>query len=85
MTSIKRLAATLLLANQPIILFMATIGLTFFIEGLGETIWGSEIKPLNVGIPQDVWFVGDTMIQQADVFAAVVAGIWIGRLFGTPA
>ena len=40
------------LVNQPyIILFMATIGLNFFLEGLGEMAWGANVKKLDVGIP----------------------------------
>ena len=48
------------LVNQEgIILFMATIGLTFFLEGLGEMIWGSNVKRLDIGIPdQPVEFGG---------------------------
>src|SRR5262249_4696404 len=40
------------LVNQaPIILFMATIGLNFFLEGFGEMLWGANVKKLDVGIP----------------------------------
>src|SRR5690349_3544786 len=43
------------LVNQPgIILFMATIGLTFFLEGFGQMLWGSDVKAMPVaelGIP----------------------------------
>jgi|GEM_PF-628932 len=41
-----------LINQEPIILFMATIGLAYFMEGLGELMWGSEIKRLDIGIPQ---------------------------------
>ena len=40
------------LVNQaPIILFMATIGLAFFMEGFGDLMWGAEVKVLDVGLP----------------------------------
>ncbi|MSU90395.1 branched-chain amino acid ABC transporter permease [Rhodobacteraceae bacterium 2CG4] len=40
------------LVNQaPIILFMATIGLAYFMEGLGDLMWGSDLKTLDVGLP----------------------------------
>ena len=40
------------LVNQPgITLFMATLGITFFIEGFGQILWGSEIYKLDLGIP----------------------------------
>src|SRR4030095_15574445 len=42
------------LVNQPaIILFMATIGLNFFLEGFGEMVWGANVKKLDVGIPDE--------------------------------
>ena len=40
-----------LVNQEPIILFMATIGLAYFMEGFGDLMWGSEIKKLDVGIP----------------------------------
>ena len=41
-----------LVGQEPIILFMATIGLAYFMEGFGDLMWGSEIKKLDVGIPK---------------------------------
>ena len=38
-----------LVNQEPIILFMATIGLAYFLEGLGDLMWGSDIKKLDVG------------------------------------
>lgn len=67
------------LVNQPqITLFMATIGLTFVLEGLSQLIWGSQPHGLELGIPDvpmewlsERWNVN---ISQFDLFAAVVAG-----------
>jgi branched-chain amino acid transport system permease protein len=76
------------LVNQPdIILFMATIGLTFFLEGFGETIWGSNVKamPLEaLGIPEGqlrfTFVDGPVIIQELDLTAAVVAAILVAVL-----
>jgi branched-chain amino acid transport system permease protein len=66
------------LVNQPqIILFMATIGFAFFLEGFGEMLWGSEVKPLHVGLPDDAYFIGEMMIQQSDLAAAAIAGVLV--------
>src|SRR3990167_8088575 len=71
------------LVNQaPITLFMATIGLTFVLEGLSQMIWGSQPHGLELGVP-DVpmewlsqrWNVN---ISQFDLFAALVAGVMWG-------
>ena len=37
--------------QEPIIMFMATIGLAYFMEGFGDLMWGANIKSLQVGIP----------------------------------
>jgi branched-chain amino acid transport system permease protein len=73
------------LVNQPqITLFMATIGLTFVLEGLSQLVWGSQPHGLELGIP-DVpmewlsqrWNVN---ISQFDLFAAFVAGLLVAVL-----
>src|SRR5215510_249933 len=73
------------LVNQPpITLFMATIGLTFVLEGLSQFLWGSQPHGLELGIP-DVpmewlsqrWNIN---ISQFDLFAAFVAGVLVAVL-----
>ena len=69
------------LVNQaPIILFMSTIGIAFFLEGFGEFIWGGDVHALDVGIPNGAWFVGDMMIQQFDVSQAIIAAVLVAAL-----
>ena len=73
------------LVNQPpITLFMATIGLTFVLEGLSQLLWGSQPHGLELGIPDvpmewlsEKWNIN---ISQFDVFAAVVAGVLVAVL-----
>jgi branched-chain amino acid transport system permease protein len=73
------------LVNQPpITLFMATIGLTFVLEGLSQLVWGSQPHGLELGI-QDVpmeWLSQSTgmNISQFDVFASLVAGVLVAVL-----
>jgi branched-chain amino acid transport system permease protein len=67
------------LVNQPqITLFMATIGLAFFIEGLAQLIWGAKVYPLELGI-QDEPIPAllerlNMAVSRLDLFAALVAG-----------
>src|ERR1700693_1284882 len=49
--AIERIVLRPLVNQEYIILFMATIGLNFFLEGFGELLWGSNVKKLDVGIP----------------------------------
>jgi branched-chain amino acid transport system permease protein len=73
------------LVNQPpITLFMATIGLTFVLEGLSQLVWGSQPHGLEIGVP-DVpleWLSEKTNINisQFDLFASAVAGILVAVL-----
>jgi branched-chain amino acid transport system permease protein len=73
------------LVNQaPITLFMATIGLTFVLEGLSQLVWGSQPHGLELGI-QDVpmeWLSQSTgiNISQFELFAAGVAGMLVAAL-----
>ncbi|MCB2143503.1 MAG: branched-chain amino acid ABC transporter permease, partial [Rhodobacteraceae bacterium] len=54
------------LVNQaPIILFMATIGMAYFLEGLGDIMWGADIKKLDVGLPQGINETIDTVTFNA--------------------
>ncbi|HEX9856992.1 MAG TPA: branched-chain amino acid ABC transporter permease, partial [Paracoccaceae bacterium] len=51
---IERYILKHLVNQEPIILFMATIGLAYFLEGFGDILWGSDIKKLDVGLPQGI-------------------------------
>jgi len=69
------------LVNQPyIILFMATIGLNFFLEGFGELLWGANVKRLDVGIPDKSFMVQGVQINQLELTAAVTAAILVSVL-----
>ena len=72
-----------LVNQEPIILFMATIGLAYFLEGLSDLMWGSEIKKLDVGLPQGINETIDQVtydlfgygffIDNLDIVATIVA------------
>ncbi len=49
--AIERFVLKHLVNQEPIILFMATIGLAYFLEGMGDLMWGSDVKTLDVGLP----------------------------------
>ncbi len=79
------------LVNQPgIILFMATIGLTYFLEGFGDLMWGADIKKLDVGLPQGInlavetatynWFGYGFFIDNLDITATVIAALLVTSL-----
>lgn len=82
-----------LVGQEPIILFMATIGLAYFLEGVGDLMWGSDIKTLEIGLPQggSLWVENITaglggedfygfFIDKLDMVATLVAIVLVGGL-----
>ena len=78
--AVERLVLRPLVNQEQIILFMATIGISFFLDGFGQQIWGSDVHTLSIGIPQDPIFVGDVLINEFDLIAAIVAGSLVAAL-----
>jgi branched-chain amino acid transport system permease protein len=81
---IERVVLRPLVNQAQITLFMATIGLTFVLEGLSQLIWGSQPHGLELGIPDipmewlsQRWNIN---ISQFDLFAAFVAGLLVAVL-----
>src|SRR5581483_6397938 len=62
--AIERVVLRPLVNQEQIILFMATIGLTFFLDGFGELAWGSNVKRLDVGIPDTSFMVWGVQINR---------------------
>ena len=90
---VERFILKHLVNQEPIILFMATIGLAYFMEGFGDLMWGSNIKTLDVGIPQggNFWIEEKTAflggddfygfyLDTLDIYATVIAVILVSTL-----
>lgn len=78
---IERLMLRHLVNQEPIILFMATIGLAYVLEGVGDIMWGSDVKLLDIGIPQGASdYMLDTFniyVEKLELFAAATAAIMV--------
>ena len=76
---IERLVLRHLVNQEGVTLLMATLGITYFLDGLGQTLFGSEIYKLDVGMPKDPIFLlpnvfeGGVLVNAEDVVAALVA------------
>ena len=73
------------LVNQPqISLFMATIGLSFFIEGLAQLLWGANVRGLDLGIQDEpIAWISDRSginISKFDLMAALIAAVLVTAL-----
>ena len=87
---VQRVIFKHLVGQEPIILFMATIGLAYFMEGMGDMMWGADIKKLDVGLPQGInlWIDETTFnifdygffIDNLDIVATIIAIILVGVL-----
>jgi len=87
---VQRVIFKHLVGQEPIILFMATIGLAYFMEGFGDMMWGAEIKKLDVGLPQGInlWIDETTynifdygfFIDNLDIVATIIAIILVSVL-----
>jgi len=78
--AIERLVLRPLVNQEHIILFMATIGLSFFLEGFGEMLWGSNVKRLDVGIPDRSFQVAGIQVNQLELSAAITAAVLVAIL-----
>lgn len=74
---VERLILRHLVNQEQIILFMSTLGLAYFMEGLGDTLFGSDVKPLDIGLPTGAWdYLLDThnlYVEKLELVAGAVA------------
>ncbi len=83
---VERLVLRPLVNQEGIALFMATLGVTYFLDGFGQTVWGSDIYEINLGIPKEPvmvlenMFQGGILVNKEDFVAALVAGVLVAGL-----
>ncbi len=83
---VERLVLRHLVNQESVVLLMATLGITYFIDGVGQTIWGSDIYEINLGLPKtptliaDGLFQGGILINQEDLVFALVAALLVVAL-----
>ena len=83
---IERLALSKLVNQEHITLLMATLGITYFLDGLGQTLFGNDIYKIDVGMPKDPMilfenvFDGGVLISKEDLIAAGVSALLVVAL-----
>jgi branched-chain amino acid transport system permease protein len=76
---IERLVLGKLVNQEGITLLMATLGITYFLDGFGQTLFGSEIYKIDIGLPKDPMFLlenvfqGGLLVNKEDLYAAAIA------------
>jgi len=84
--AIEFLVLRRLVNQEGIILFMATLGIAYFLEGFGQTLWGSDIYKINLRLPQNPIFIlesvfpGGLLIDPAELVAAVICAAMVAVL-----
>jgi branched-chain amino acid transport system permease protein len=83
---IERLALRHLVNQEGTTLLMATLGISYFLDGIGQTLFGSDIYKIDIGMPKEPIFVFDTMfpggilINKEDLYAALIAALLVAGL-----
>ena len=75
--AIERVVLRPLVNRSPITLFMATLGLSCFIEGLAQALWGAQVHGLDLGVSDEPLELGGMLLSQFDIFAAVTAAVLV--------
>jgi branched-chain amino acid transport system permease protein len=75
--AIERAVLRPLVNQPPITLFMATLGLSYVIEGAAQLLWGTQVHGLDLGISDMPFDLAGVFISQFDVFAAAIAGAMV--------
>ena len=80
---IEKLVLGKLVNQEGITLLMATLGITYFLDGFGQTLFGSDIYKIDVGLPKDPLFLlesvfeGGVLVNKEDLYAAVIAAAMV--------
>jgi branched-chain amino acid transport system permease protein len=83
---IEKLVLGKLVNQEGITLLMATLGITYFLDGFGQTLFGSDIYKIDVGLPKDPIFLlenlfqGGLLVNKEDLYAAVIAAALVAVL-----
>jgi branched-chain amino acid transport system permease protein len=83
---IERLVLGKLVNQEGVTLLMATLGIAYFLDGLGQTLFGSAIYKIDIGLPKDPMFLmestfqGGILISKEDLYAAAIAAVLVAAL-----
>ena len=81
--AIEFLVLRRLVNQEGIVLFMSTLGVTYFLEGFGQTLWGSDIYKIDLGISKNPMFLfesvfpGGILIDPEELAAAIICAILV--------
>jgi len=80
---VERLVLRHLINQEAVVLLMATLGVSYFLDGFGQIVWGNDIYRIELGLPKEpmlIWqnvFDGGVLIGTEDMVAAIVAALLV--------
>jgi branched-chain amino acid transport system permease protein len=83
---IERLVLRHLVNQEAATLLMATLGITYFLEGLGQGIFGNDVYKIDIGMPKEPIMAFESMVQggilinKEDLYAALIAAVLVAGL-----
>jgi len=83
---VERVVLRPLVNQEGIVLFMATLGVAYFLNGFGQIVWGSDVYTLDVGMPKEPkilfekTFEGGILVSTEDLVAALIAAALVAAL-----
>jgi branched-chain amino acid transport system permease protein len=78
--AIERAVLRPLVNAPPLTLFLATLGLAYVLEGLAQTVWGTQVHGLELGISDAPIGAGAVSVSRFDLFAAATAASLVAGL-----
>lgn len=75
--AVERTVLRPLVNRSPLVLFMATLGLAYFIEGAAQALWGAQVHGLDLGIEDRPLELGELLLSSFDLFAAALAAVLV--------
>jgi branched-chain amino acid transport system permease protein len=83
---VERLVLGKLVNQEGVTLLMATLGIAYFLDGFGQSVFGSDIYPIDIGLPKQPMFLfekvfeGGLLVNQEDLAAAAIAAVLVAAL-----
>jgi branched-chain amino acid transport system permease protein len=83
---IERLVLGKLVNQEGVTLLMATLGISYFFDGFGQTVFGNDIYKVDIGLPKDPVFLfeqtfqGGVLVNKEDLYAALIAAALVAAL-----
>jgi branched-chain amino acid transport system permease protein len=84
---VERLVLRPLVNQSAVSLLMATLGVSYFLEGFGQAVWGNDVYRIDLGLPKDPmivasqWFDGGILVSREDLVAASAVGALVLTLW----